>query len=576
LKLTIKPLQDGKRIATTSLKTCPLCFIWDRWWSYTKKTVLERDSSPAEESDYSTVGVLAAELCTLTLPEKDSKEFKTFKVKMTGNQYGEAYHVLICCLLARSTGLPDLEVYKVVEGSAQNTEIMDLFKWYKVAEPGNPGLLITGKHETTRLVAAAFRGAGAGDQERVFKYIRKSLDCLAPRKPAVINSKYYSASYAAKYWLNRYFRLTEQSSQKQKLLALPKKGDVGRLAVIHLRRNPATPLGRIMDMTNLFQCLRAIVAANDLCATSATERIRATAFSHTILYGDFGYAEGLELVGLCENKFTGKKLPKLYFISRPWYVKGDETYKTENETLKKKHEAVFQLWSTFRHPKLDGLLDQKLDGLPDQRFDGLPVQVKILGIFSVLADRYGEKVCLIGHRSGFVESAGMIGLPIFYLNNEQLDLPLAEKTDGSKRENETYSWIEGDTLWNSAALTKPWNNRLRECSDVMNTFIPVEGLVGTPTDSKNPVVVKDPKKPKDSKEKDSNVVEDQGILHLDKTGKLHLLCLLFMYMNCESEDTTPFWKKRVQMMRDVDGRKLLKERFDFVNGQTGKLKYLIG
>lgn len=560
-KLKFKPLQPGDSIRTTTLNTCPLCSIWTKWGTYTRGVV------SGEIPPISQDGESPAKLCKLEKPPGDSIDLTTFKVAMDGKQYGEAYHVLICCLLARQTNLADFKVYKVVNANAGNPEILRLLKWYKVAEEGAPNLLTTGKHEATHIIAAAFRAAGPNNQEDVFTYIRESLDHFGPRKSGVIHSKYFTPSYVAKYWLNRYLRLTAQTSRNKKFLKLPKKDAVQRLAVIHLRRNPATPIGRIMDDENLLECIRAIIAANKLCTTLASKDFQAAPFSHIILYGDFSYAKGVELVDLCEQKFGKKDLPELYFISRPWYVKGDETWETSKRDLESKHKAVFELWTSFRNEELDGL----------------PVQVKILGIFAALANRYGEKVCLIGHRSGFVESAGLIGIPIFYLNDEQIDLPLANKSqpedEGNKQKRQPqpgkYSWEEGDTLWNSNALTKPWGDRLRECSDVMNTFIPVEGLEPPPADSKRLGNSKDPKNSKDSKDsKSSKIPEDQGILHLCTTGKLHLLCLLYMYVNCESEDNIPLWKRRIQVMRDEGGRQMLKLRFEYVNARAGSLKYI--
>lgn len=43
----------------------------------------------------------------------------------------------------------------------------------------------------------------------------------------------------------------------------------------------------------------------------------------------------------------------------------------------------------------------------------------MLAIWVALHDQYAPNICVIGHRSGFVEAAAFIGIPVFYLTHER-------------------------------------------------------------------------------------------------------------------------------------------------------------
>lgn len=110
------------------------------------------------------------------------------------------------------------------------------------------------------------------------------------------------------------------------------------------------------------------------------------------------------------------------FICRPWEAPpGVST--TKSVEAKPRHdreedvaERVSELWASFR----------------DGKIDCLPIQVKVLGIWSALAERYTPNMCIIGHRSGFLEGAAMIGIPVFYLNSERSKMGIKPKDSNSQ------------------------------------------------------------------------------------------------------------------------------------------------
>lgn len=158
-------------------------------------------------------------------------------------------------------------------------------------------------------------------QDGLFSFIRASLELewkryINGRKDTDVDldEYYFRPSYAAKYWLNRYFRLTSrprslkewtEAEQREARKdpkrfeianwpGLPDESKVSRLAVIHIRRTHKTYVGRIMDEENLKTVARSIAQANYAAET------RHQQFSHIMLYGDFYYSKGLDFKNLVE------------------------------------------------------------------------------------------------------------------------------------------------------------------------------------------------------------------------------------------------------------------------------------
>lgn len=262
------------------------------------------------------------------------------KLYMDADQIGEAYHVLISQLLLKGNTSYNLQAFLNYfrKDSSRMGPIEDIFEWYQVqctphGRNVNPGK--GGKKNATWIISAAFdasRVPGAElDPDRLFSYIRTRLDCASDYKQSghsASNSasnlcrEYFRTSYAAKYWLNRYFALTKKPAKSSVVLRgkeasiaksnpkeanwanwkrLPKKKDIaGRLSVVHIRR--ATPSefkdGRLMDNVNLRHVAEAIATANRAATRGAAKDPQIKPFSHVLLYGDFCHGR--------EDNMTGK------------------------------------------------------------------------------------------------------------------------------------------------------------------------------------------------------------------------------------------------------------------------------
>ncbi|KAF4996357.1 hypothetical protein FDECE_12501 [Fusarium decemcellulare] len=392
------------------------------------------------------------------------------KVYLAKNQFGEAFHVLICRLILEHS--PGTLVG--VEFEEDPGQFEQLFKWYKLDPlPGRTSEFSRGsKAIATQVIAAAFRSFNSRmktifNQDELFIAIRKHLSQPIQRVPASISISYPKPCEKAKKYLEEYFSISNT--------CLPNKSDVGRLAVIHIRGDPATPIGLVMDGENLKYVASSIKWANKACEAAGRKMIP---FTHVMLYGDFTWDRGREMAGsLSRNIGDGVKI---LFLTPPWKNNGDDKkinyggkkkISEENEKMK---ENIYKLWEKFW----------------EYEQDFFPIQAKVLGIWTTLCEQYHPKICVIGFRSGFVESAGFIGIPIFYLNNERsknaqgnpgtsegdFRSPKRKPGQGTSSLQNTKKKAKdaGDRLWK--VVENPKDDRLREVSDVLNTFIPVEAL----------------------------------------------------------------------------------------------------
>ncbi|KAF4465134.1 peptidase m61 domain-containing [Fusarium albosuccineum] len=395
------------------------------------------------------------------------------KVYLAKNQFGEAFHVLICRLILEHS--PGTVVG--VEFEEDPGQFEQLFKWYKLDPlPGRTSEFSRGsKAIATQVIAAAFRSFNSGmktifNQDQLFLAIREHLSQpLQPiqQVPLSISIPYPNPSETAQKYLNEYFRIANTR--------LPDKSEAGRLAVIHIRGNPATPIGLVMDNENLKYVASSIKWANKACEAAGDKMIR---FKHVMIYGDFTWDRGREMADAL-SRDIGDGV-KILFLTPPWKNDGDDKKiesggkKKIRDENKKMKEEIHRLWEKFCK----------------YESDFVPIQAKILGIWTTLCEQYHPNICVIGFRSGFVESAGFIGIPIFYLNNERSknaqgnpgisasDVRSPRRKPGqgtsSLRNTKKRAKDAGDRLWK--VVENPKDDRLREVSDVLNTFIPVEAL----------------------------------------------------------------------------------------------------
>ena len=230
---------------------------------------------------------------------------------------------------------------------ADMNEIEELLKWYAIDfVPPIPKSqkVLAGKDSATEAIHAAFNACRTtyqhtdqtpriDDQDALFAIIRHRLELDwsiylhgMESTNVYVDKFYHRPSYAAKYWLNRYFRLTGQPLPQKPIpwskrgahvsrkswkrrtplvfanwKKLPCKEHVTRLAVVHVRRTASTDVGRKMDATNLEHVSQSIVYANHAAAARQQEN-----FSHIMLYGDFYTSEAHDLKKLVEKHTTTK------------------------------------------------------------------------------------------------------------------------------------------------------------------------------------------------------------------------------------------------------------------------------
>lgn len=493
------------------------CFLCNDVYHYTR-SYGERhliSSKPGEDTD-----TLIPNLHPLRLEQSENP---TFTVELIHNQLGEAYHVFICRLLLAQdksnikiriifsdknpNDLPKSQV------ESDREELRQLFMWYKLNPRPKGTEIVDGKlskEQTSRIIADVFEKSNtcaptteATNQPGIFQQLASQLDSdiwpeeLAKKKAErVVIGQYYTPAWAAKYWLNRYLTLTRD---KQRVSKLPNTKLVKRLAVIHVRRagsgGAATSAGRDMDDANLVFVAASIGRANRV-AGDANQKL----FSHIILYGDFDYSGGCRLQELVQWAYsrgyeTNKSITKCVMedwkkeMSEKNEKKGARNTSGADEDAEHSVRIMFITRPWKKAPVLQNI-DEEINDLWTEfcscESDYLPKHVKILAIWSALRERYGSKVCIIGHRSGFIEGAGFIGIPIFYLMNERMDVPKqvpyastaksapSQNAPKVKGKPQKESWRPGELLWQR--VQSPEDDRLRLLSSVMNTFIPVEAL----------------------------------------------------------------------------------------------------
>jgi hypothetical protein len=255
------------------------------------------------------------------------------------------------------------------------------------------------------------------------------------------------------------------------------------------------------------------------------------------------------------------------FICRPWVA---PAVKPKSEGLSKAENRVFTP-KEVKDRDFATKVDEFWEKFRDFNIDRLPIQVKILSIWSALHRRYNGRICVIGHRSGFIEAAGLIGIPVFYLNNERnnigINLELSkrqkeelDKLEEKKRKAEKAKLKElqrQKLLWRASVVGCPENDRLRELADVVNTLIPVEAL------EENARMVKG-----------KNGVAQKVYLVADELAK-ELRAAIFIYMCCRVKPGLAAWTFRVEMMHqeaeagveEAPAQKWLRKRWLFATGQ---------
>jgi hypothetical protein len=213
----------------------------------------------------------------------------------------------------------------------------------------------------------------------------------------------------------------------------------------------------------------------------------------------------------------------------------------------------------------------------------MPVEVKALGIYLALRERYGDYLAFIGWRSGSLDLAGFLGIPIFCLdtvlvNNHRKALVQANPSDPSRKAmvdsyafwHDNYS--SGDYLWNitryplnqtgTAADIERRLERMENASKCLSSFIwihiPIwwgerDATVMSEFTNITPAYVND----------------HQMALYKITPGPVRqLAAALFMYSARTNRDLVPYWADRNRMMRTKksgpggEGHNWLKKHFE--------------
>ena len=311
------------------------------------------------------------------------------------NQYGEMFHILFAKLFD-----PLITVTHKEGGN-----IWEVFDYYMIKD--SEGNVDKPKDETTKILCQAFKGK-ASNQEIIFKDLRSTLERLycpdsSPRTDTARKSpEYYCGiSYLGKYWINRFLTQTEQGVPKEDKIRrqLPKKKDVSLIALIYIRLQGLDgSKGRSMTDENIKVCLRAIARAN----SAALEDKK---FSHILFFGDFETEEkGRNFKELVKNT-KGLNNVQVLYIAKPWM----STVKMETRIQK--------FWAEYQaQDSAMSIESESGSGKKRKIILAAPLQVRNMAMFLALQARYEERLCAIGLRCGYLDLAGFIGIPTFFVD----------------------------------------------------------------------------------------------------------------------------------------------------------------
>lgn len=419
-----------------------------------------------------------------------------FKVKK--GQYGELFHLLFARLFQ-----PGISITNEDQTRGEIGDIFQAFDYYGIKSVPKPPGTGDSKDEATAVLVEAFK-KNAKNQESLFGATRATLERLdiSSFKSMVPGSPQYycGVSYLGKYWINRFFTLTEQGVQKpeKQKWKLPNATEVTRMALIYIRKQaPTGKLGRSMTDENIIVCLNAIARANSVARNDGKE---SAYFSHVLFFGDFETSEEVErlqeLWGLFSKSYGQTKLRKdqCLYITKPWMS-------TSNSQDMAKFWAEYQAQGTNNPPETEP---------PTSITEGAPLQIKNMAMFLALQARYQEKICAIGFRSGYLDLAGLIGIPTFFVNE-------AWKTDPDF------------DLKKLIYLPAENTSRLVVASNNINTFICIDFLRTNKAEGgKDPL----------------------WDLRTDKGVGDRLAAALYVFMLFKDGDQGPLWKQRVALLEE--------------------------
>lgn len=291
-----------------------------------------------------------------------------------------------------------------------------------------------------------------------------------------------------------------------------------------------------MTCPNLKSTIQAILAANIAAMQSDSPSL---VFTHIILYGDLDtLQEATDVITYTNTIAEQSELPapKMLYISAPW-----RTLKVDSRgpsPIKNQTDQINNFWANFRGDEASFL---------GGTIDSIPMQVKVINIYTALKLRYANQICVIGFRSGFLEAAGFLGIPIFYMNETNID----DRPD--------LNFSDGQMLWHGPYAQKI-NNRLGECSNHIITFIAVDVPGPKVTATRHRGLPKQSVEPHSQGKKQLTIpgpkvtatrqrVLSKENVELNSQGKKQLMAALYMYMLSEDKYGNLLWQRRREMMR---------------------------
>ncbi|KAF2421481.1 hypothetical protein EJ08DRAFT_738176 [Tothia fuscella] len=419
-------------------------------------------------------------------------------IEVNKDSIGEVFHLAVAKVLLPSLVkviTPEDSGFNKTVGSITDTTLgaMDFLKFYRfhVAPDifDNVPILKSAANKSTEMISAVF-AAHSTEQDDLFKKIRSALDRSPThdRTEGKLNLSWQPRTRISALCRCYLERFLEHS--KQKPLPAPKADE--SVLLLYYRCVEKDTSGRNMflkdkkgkQFQNFQACLDAVEEANHIKGVKKTRT-----FKHVIIFGDFSVSTDLK------EQLKGKSSDiSYYYIPQPWKV-------TKDERPAPTEERYF--WSHFRREKESPAFEIE---------DGVPLQVKNLGLFMALQDLYQDKVCCVGYRSGFLDGAAFIGMPVFYF-------------DETVSETKATPRLWSDLLWNSGESQGLAAGRMVAASDKLNTLIRIDLL------SKSGWV-------------------------LDGSVAIRLAVALNTYM-LENRNDKPIWRNRVVFLGNVELQRLV-------------------
>lgn len=385
---------------------------------------------------------------------------------IVAGENGETYHALVACLILAS---PRLDVQEASEPQKA------LLRYY-LTNYSNRLCVSSGngsKPEATAIIERFFGSFCAQDQLFAHNALLKMMDAAN------------SESVSDVVWpiLTKYLR---ESRQIERALLRKLDGNE-RAALVTVRRTTKATDGRFMDEFNLKQVLLSIISVNEIAEKIADGlpkgniSLKDQRIAQVILYGDVGdVANDPELK--IHIKVLAEHRIECICIPSPFSAAG-------------KKSAALQDFLKSRWP---------------------PPEVLVLGIYISLKRLYERRIFAVGFRSGTLDGAGFLGIPIIYFD----DTTWTAKDSSSRAyENGTYLYRRDTNA----------TERMLAVSNSLSTFIRINHAPNKTRQTSGPYSGKD-------------------IMHLDKLAIAQFRMAVLLWIMCTDTKGQPLWSHRAETL----------------------------